>query len=285
MALPMALSAMDYIACGSGTPSSSAELAREIAAHPRMDLALLVEEAAGRRHRKDALVPDAGMDVDAEAAVRPEGDEVPGPEVVAGQRHRHDEGLAVERPEELAAVGMVVAMPQQHAAVAQLHAGPRHLGQVAKADDIVSAHRFVAAQKLVAAPFAGEDPLGRAAFDAGAGVEPAPAGKRPGHDLDPVRVGIAHDLAVALERFGRRAQQRHVEDLQARGKVRVQIVDDDLVHPETMQQVRCGCKPHPSRKARPTGCRRRPAPPASSTPRRAAPAWCSVPRAAETGNC
>src|SRR5262245_49049863 len=50
-----------------------AELVGEIAAHAGMDAALLVEETAARRDRKDALVPDAGMDVDAEAAVGPEG--------------------------------------------------------------------------------------------------------------------------------------------------------------------------------------------------------------------
>src|SRR4029077_14712510 len=171
-----------------------AELAGEIASHPRMDHALLIEEATGGSDREDALVPDAGMDVDAEAAVRPEGDEALRLEIVAGWRHRHDEGLAVDWPEELAAVGMVVAMPQEHAAIAPLDAGPRELGQFAKTDDIVSADRFVAAQELVAAPFAGEDALGRAAFDARAGIELAPAGQRPGHDLDAVPVRIAHDL-------------------------------------------------------------------------------------------
>ena len=187
--------------CGSGTPSSMPNSRARSQLTRACTLPCLSKKRPVGVDRKHALVPDAGMDVDAEAAVRPEGDEALRLEIVAGQRHRHDEGLAVDRPEELAAVGMVVAMPQQHAAIARLGAGPRDLRQLAKADDIVSTHRFVAAHKLVAAPFAGEDALRRAALDAGAGIELAPAGQRPRHDLDPVLVGIAHDLAVALERF------------------------------------------------------------------------------------
>ena len=34
------------------------------------------------------------------------------------------------------------------------------------------------------------------------GIEPAPAGERPRHDLDAVRLGITHDLAVAREFSG-----------------------------------------------------------------------------------
>ena len=167
-----------------------AEFVGEVAAHARMHPALLVEEAAGRTHREDAFVPDAGMDVDAEAAVGPQRDEVFGLQVVARPGDGHDERLAVEREEELAAVGMVVAMPQQHAVASQGHAGRGLLGPLAEADDIVAADRFVAPQKLVAAPFAGEDALGRAALDAGAGIELAPAGKRPRHDLDAMVAGV-----------------------------------------------------------------------------------------------
>jgi hypothetical protein len=64
--------------------------------------------------------------------------------VVVSTSDRHDERLAVEREEELAAVGMVVAMPQQHAIAGQRHAGRGLLGPLAEADDIVSADRFVA---------------------------------------------------------------------------------------------------------------------------------------------
>src|SRR3990167_5157315 len=72
------------------------ELAREVAANAGMHFTLLVEEATGRRHREDAFVPDAGMDVDAEAAVGPQGDEGLRLEIVAGPGHRHDEGLALD---------------------------------------------------------------------------------------------------------------------------------------------------------------------------------------------
>src|SRR5215831_20092785 len=165
-----------------------------------MHLALLVEEAAARRHRERTLVPDAGMDVDAKAAVRPEGDEGLGLQVVARQRRRHHERLAVQWPEQLSAVGMIIAMPQQHAAIARRHAGlGGALRRIAEADDVVAANRLVTAQEFVAAPFAGKDAFGGAALDAGPGVELAPAGQRPRHDLDPMLVRITHDLAVALE--------------------------------------------------------------------------------------
>src|SRR5262245_5716966 len=121
-----------------------------------MHPALLVEEASGRAHRKDAFVPDAGMDVDAEAAVGPQRDEVLGPKIVARPGDGHDERLAIERKEELAAVGMVVAMPQEHAIAAQRHATlgcflGRLLGPLAEADDIVAADCLVTPHELVAA--------------------------------------------------------------------------------------------------------------------------------------
>src|SRR5262249_30519269 len=87
----------------------------EIDADARVDAALLVEEAARASAREHALVPDIGMHVEPGAAVEPEGPEVLGLHVVAGQRHRHDERLALEREEELAAVGVVVRVPEQDA--------------------------------------------------------------------------------------------------------------------------------------------------------------------------
>ena len=194
-----------------------------------MDLALLVEEASGGRHREDALVPDAGMDVDAEAAVGPQGDEGLGLEIVAGLGHRHDERLAVERPEQLAAVGMVVAMPQQDAIAGERDAGHGLLRQLAEADDVMASHRLVAPDQLVAAPFAGEGALGGAALDAGAGVEPPPAGEWPRHDLDLVPLGIAHDLAVAPDRLAGGADHRDVEKLQSLGNGGIEIVENNAV--------------------------------------------------------
>src|SRR5260370_19863990 len=88
-----------------------ADLACEVAGDAGMHLALLVEEAAARLDGERALVPDVGVEVDAEAAVRPEGDEVLGFHVVARRRRPHDERLAVDRPEELSAIGIVAALP------------------------------------------------------------------------------------------------------------------------------------------------------------------------------
>jgi hypothetical protein len=74
----------------------------------------------------------------------------------------------------------------------------------------VAAGRLVASQQLVAAPFAGEDGFGRAAVDSGAGIELAPVGKRPWHDLDAM-VAALRDLAVALDRLLGGAHQRHID--------------------------------------------------------------------------
>src|SRR4030081_3123029 len=81
------------------------EPAGQVAGDAGMHLALLVEEAAARLDRERTLVPDVGMEIDAKAAVRPEGDEVLGLHVVARWRGGHDERLAVDRPEELPAIG------------------------------------------------------------------------------------------------------------------------------------------------------------------------------------
>src|SRR6188768_1752439 len=109
-----------------------------------MHLALLVEVTAARRGRERALVPDVGMEIDAEAAVRPEGDELLRRGIFTGRAGRHDERLAVDRPEELSAVGMVVDVPEMDV--------PRR-GAIAQ--HVVAAHRSVDAAQLVALPFAG----------------------------------------------------------------------------------------------------------------------------------
>ncbi len=206
-----------------------AELTGEVAAHARMHLALLVEEPTRRVHREHTFVPDARMDVDAEAPIRPEGLECLWLQIVARQRDRNHERPTIERPEELAAVGVIVAMPQEHAPLAQLHAGPRRLRLIAEADDIVAADRLVTADQLIALPFTGEDAFGRAALDAGAGIESPPARQRPGNDLDPVLLGVAHDLAVALERLRIGANQRHIEEPQPWRHIRIEIIENDRI--------------------------------------------------------
>src|SRR6185436_540245 len=123
-------------------------------------------------------------EVDAEAAVRPEGDELLRVRVLAGRTGRHDERQSVDRPEELAAVGVVVAMPEMDVA-----------RRVAIAQHVVAADRLVDPAQLVAAPLAGEGALGGAAFVAGTGIELAMPLHRPRHALDAMRRRIAHDVA------------------------------------------------------------------------------------------
>lgn len=112
-------------------------------------------------------------------------------------------------------------MPQQNAVAAERHAGRRLLGPLAEA--------FVAAHKFVAAPFAGEDALGRAVLDAGPGVEFPPAGERPRHDLDAMVAG-AGDLAIARDRLLGGAHQRHIDQTQSRGNLGIETVEVDLIH-------------------------------------------------------
>ena len=56
-----------------------------------------------------------GVDVEPAASVEAEADEMLRADVVARQRQRHQEGLAVQREEQLAAVRVVVGVPQHHA--------------------------------------------------------------------------------------------------------------------------------------------------------------------------
>ena len=120
-------------------------------------------------------------------------------------------------------------MPQQHAIAGEGDTLGRRLGTLAKADDVVAANRLVATDQLVAAPFAGEDALGRAALVAGAGIELAMALERPRHDLDTV-IAVARDLAVALDRGLGGAHQRHIDDAQTGRNPGIEVIEDDAIH-------------------------------------------------------
>src|SRR5262249_45828987 len=61
------------------------ELLREVAAHARMHAALAVVELGRRRQRQRRRMPDARMEIDAEAAVAVEADEFLRRNVVAWQ--------------------------------------------------------------------------------------------------------------------------------------------------------------------------------------------------------
>src|SRR5579862_8822663 len=145
-------------------------------------------------------MPDIGVDVEAAPAVAPERGEMLRPHIVAGQRERHDEALAVQREEQLAAVRVVIRAPDQRLPARLGGALARRLlGPGAPGKEIAVAHRVVAGVEGVAAPPELEDALGHAALVAGIGVDRPPALRRPADDLDRVTLGLLDEAAVALE--------------------------------------------------------------------------------------
>src|SRR5260221_3515174 len=88
----------------------AAELADEIDGDAGMDAALLVVETRPLADRKHRLMPDAGVDMNAERAVAMEGDEILRRHVVARPGEESDVGRAVARKENLAAIGVVIRL-------------------------------------------------------------------------------------------------------------------------------------------------------------------------------
>src|SRR5690242_20382172 len=141
-----------------------------------MDAALAVEEFPMVRMGHDSAMPDIGMDVEAGAPIAPEADELLRSHVVSGQRQGHQEALAVERIEELPAIGMVVRPPDQGLlALAHRAAGRGLLGPVAPAEEIAVADRVVAGIERLALPPELEQAGGHAALVAGIEVDRPPA--------------------------------------------------------------------------------------------------------------
>src|SRR5262249_34977817 len=198
----------------------AAELLGEVDRDAGMHAALAVEQLDLVLERDDRAGPDAWMDVEAATSVAQEGRELPRRHAVTRQRQRHGEGLALDRPEHLTAVGMIVGAPQQR--VLAWHgraAGARLLGKFAPAEKVAIVDRLVAGIERVAAPPAGEDAFGDAALVAGVLVDRPAALRGPRHDLDGEVLGIAgHDPAVALEIVlgGRHDRRRvHARDADA----------------------------------------------------------------------
>ena len=78
-----------------------------------MHASLAIEELGLIGMRHDRTVPHVRMQVQAAAPVTPEAHERLGRDVIAGQRQRYDEALAVQRIEQLAAVGVIVGPPDK----------------------------------------------------------------------------------------------------------------------------------------------------------------------------
>ena len=91
----------------------AAEFLCEIDRYTGVDTALAVQELGMVVERHDRAVPDVRMDVEPAAAVTPERDELLRCHIVPRQGERHDETLAMQRIEQLAAIGMVIGAPDQ----------------------------------------------------------------------------------------------------------------------------------------------------------------------------
>src|SRR3954470_20791575 len=91
----------------------AAEFLWEIDRYAGVNTALSVQELGVIVERYDRPVPDMRMNIEPPAAVTPERDELVWCHIVPRQGERHDETLAMQRIEHLAAVGMVIGAPDQ----------------------------------------------------------------------------------------------------------------------------------------------------------------------------
>jgi len=78
-----------------------------------MDAALAIEELRMLVKGHDRAVPDVRIDVEPTAAVTPERDESLRGHIIARHRERHDETFAMQRTEQLAAIGVIIGAPHQ----------------------------------------------------------------------------------------------------------------------------------------------------------------------------
>src|ERR1700719_30637 len=102
---------------GAGPSDRHREVAAEFLCEVDRDTgvytALAVQELGMIVKRHDRPVPNVRMDIKPATAVTPERDEPLRCHIVPRQCERHDKTLAVQRIEELAAIGMVIGAPDQ----------------------------------------------------------------------------------------------------------------------------------------------------------------------------
>jgi hypothetical protein len=159
--------------------------------------ALFVIEAAAAPGGEHSLVPDVGMHAQAMAAPEPEAHEILWTHVVPGQGQGSQERTRLVGEEHLPAIGMVVAVPQQQAlriARVRLH---RMLGRRAVADDVVAAHRVVAAVEDVALPLRVQGAFPGAALISPIQVHRTPALRGPAHDFNGLAGGSLKKTSAA----------------------------------------------------------------------------------------
>src|SRR3984893_9395473 len=163
----------------------AAELLDEVDRDARVDATLAVQKLRLIGERHDRSVPDVRMQIKAAATVAEEGDESIRRDVVAWQCKRYHEPLAVERVEELAAVGVIVGTPDQGALAHPARGAGRLLfGPVAPTEQVAVADCIVARVQSLALPAELEQAFDHAALVAAVRIDRAPSLGRPADDLD-----------------------------------------------------------------------------------------------------
>src|SRR6516162_440799 len=178
-----------------------------------MDTALAVEQLSMVVDRDDGAAPDIGMDIEPALAVAPEGGELVGRYIVSRERERHHKALAMQRVEELTAVGMIVRPPDESALARHGHTvGSRLFGPSAPGEQVRVADRVVARVKRLALPPEFEQALGDSALVARIVVDRSPSLRRPPHDLYREGGRRLDQTAVAIQRCIVGSNQRGLVD-------------------------------------------------------------------------
>src|SRR4051812_10507871 len=110
-----------------------------------MDAALFVVDRHTRADGRCWLMPDLGQDLDAKGPVAVERDKILRPHIVRRLCQHGDEGNALSRIPDLAAIGMVVGlMDVETVARSRLAIAPRNGRVIVPADDVSALYGLVA---------------------------------------------------------------------------------------------------------------------------------------------
>src|SRR6202023_3314294 len=154
----------------------AAKLFCEIDRYTGVHTALSVQELGMVIERHDRPMPNAWMNIKTAAAVTPERNELLRCHVVPRQSERHDKTLAMQRIEQLTAIGMVIGAPDQRLLPPFRGAvGGRLFRPIAPGEEVAVAYGVVAGVKGLAFPPELEHSFGDASLIARVLVDRSPA--------------------------------------------------------------------------------------------------------------
>ena len=178
-----------------------------------MHTALSVQELGMVIERHDRPMPNAWMNIKPAAAVTPERNELLRCHVVPRQSERHDKTLAMQRIEQLAAIGMVIGAPDQRLLPLFRGAvGGRLFRPIAPGEEVAVAYSVVPSLKGLAFPPELEHSFGDASLIPGILVNRSPALCRPADDLDRDALWRVNEASVPLEGTIARCDERRLMD-------------------------------------------------------------------------